>query len=33
MFYEAWRSQADLDAHLAQPHLHALAAEAGDHGP
>ncbi|MDH6125052.1 quinol monooxygenase YgiN [Kitasatospora sp. GP82] len=24
VFYEAWRSQADLDAHLALPHLHAF---------
>ncbi|MEU1422679.1 putative quinol monooxygenase [Kitasatospora sp. NPDC005751] len=24
VFYEAWRSQADLDAHLALPHLSAF---------
>ncbi|MEV0535079.1 putative quinol monooxygenase [Kitasatospora sp. NPDC050463] len=24
VFYEAWRSQADLDAHLALPHLRAF---------
>ncbi|WP_326593337.1 putative quinol monooxygenase [Streptomyces sp. NBC_01294] len=24
VFYEAWRSQADLDAHLALPHMRAF---------
>ncbi|MEU1122485.1 putative quinol monooxygenase [Streptomyces sp. NPDC005899] len=24
VFYEAWRSQADLDAHLALPHMQAF---------
>ncbi|MFF9912841.1 putative quinol monooxygenase [Streptomyces sp. NPDC013457] len=24
LFYEAWRSQADLDAHLALPHMQAF---------
>lgn len=27
VFYENWRSRADLDAHLASPHLTAVVAE------
>lgn len=27
LFYENWRSKADLDAHLASPHLQALLRE------
>ncbi|MCU1396372.1 MAG: putative monooxygenase [Ilumatobacteraceae bacterium] len=28
---EKWRSQADLDAHMQTPHIHAALAAAGDH--
>jgi quinol monooxygenase YgiN len=30
MFYENWRSKADLDAHLAMPHLRALQSRADE---